>query len=88
MADEFDKAREVYGKQDAMVFEGHDFFSVWLFLMLGQKKALARSFVRLPGAPERTDQEVIELINRRMRPFDHEGKPVGSPRAEPLAAAL
>jgi hypothetical protein len=44
--------------------------------MLGQKKALAKSFVRLPGAPDRTDEEVIELINRRMRPFGPDGKPV------------
>lgn len=76
MANEFDKAREVYGKQDAIVFEGHDFFSVWLLLMLGQKKALARAFVRLPGAPARTDEEVIQLINRRMRPFGPDGKPL------------
>lgn len=76
MADEFDKSREVYGKQDAIVFEGQDFFSVWLLLMLGQKRILAKSFVRLPGAPNRTDDEVIELINRRMRPFDSSGKPV------------
>lgn len=76
MANEFDKAREIYGKQDAIVFEGHDFFSVWLFLMLGQKKALAKAFVRLPGAPDRTDEEVIELIDRRMRPFDANGNPV------------
>ncbi len=78
MADEFDKARDLYGRQDAIVFEGHDFFSVWLFLMLGQKKALARAFVRLPGAPERTDEEVIELINRRMRPFGPDGKPLAA----------
>jgi fatty acid desaturase len=76
MADEFDKSKELYGKQDAIVFSGHDFFSVWLLLMLGQKKRLAQAFVRLPGAPERTDEEVIALINRRMRPFDAEGRPL------------
>lgn len=78
MADEFDKARELYGQQDAIVFEGHDFFSVWLYLMLGQKKALAKAFVRLPGAPARTDEQVIELINRRMRPFGPDGKPLAA----------
>ena len=76
MADEFEKNRELYGKQDAIVFEGHDFFEVWLLLMLGQKKKLAKAFVRLPGAPNRTDEEVIELMNRRMRPFGADGKPV------------
>ncbi len=76
MADEFDKSREIYGKQDAIVFEGTDFFEVWLLLMLGQKKVLAKKFVRLPGAPARTDEQVIELINRRLRPFDASGNPL------------
>jgi hypothetical protein len=76
MADEFDKHRALYGQQDAIVFEGEDFFSVWLWLMLGQKKHLAKKFVRLPGAPARTDEEVIALINHRMRPFDAQGRPL------------
>jgi fatty acid desaturase len=76
MADEFDKAKELYGKQDAIVFSGQDFFSVWLLLMLGQKKRLAKAFVRLPGAPHRTDEEVLELIERRLRPFDSSGRPL------------
>jgi fatty acid desaturase len=75
MADEFDKHKELYGKQDAIVFEGHDFFSVWLLLMLGQKRRLAKAFVQLPGAPERSEDEIIDLINRRMRPFDEHGNP-------------
>jgi hypothetical protein len=75
MADEFDKSRQKYGNQDAIVFEGHDFFSVWLLLMTGQKKRLAKAFVRLPGAPVRSDEEVIELFNRRLRPFDSSGNP-------------
>lgn len=78
MADEFHKNRELYGRQDAIVFEGTDFFSVWFMLMTGQKKRLAKAFVRLPGAPERTDAEVIELLNRRMRPFDEQGRPLAS----------
>lgn len=76
MADEFDKAKELYGQQDAIVFNGYDFFEVWLLLMLGQKKRLAKAFVRLPGAPQRTDEEVIELIERRLRPFDSAGRPI------------
>lgn len=78
MADEFDKRRDEYGRQDAIVFEGYDFFLVWLMLMTGQKKRLAKAFVRLPGAPARTDEEVIELMNRRLRPFDQAGNPVAA----------
>jgi len=78
MANEFDKHREEYGKQDALVFEGYDFFMVWLMLMLGQKKRLAKAFVRLPGAPQRTDEEVIALMNERLKPFDAAGLPLTS----------
>lgn len=76
MADEFDKQRALYGKQDAIVFEGEDFFSVWLWLMLGRKKYLAKKFVHLPGAPQRSEQEIIALFNRRLRPFDAQGRPI------------
>lgn len=69
MADEFHKNREKYGAQDAIVFEGFDFFEVWFLLMTGQKRKLARAFVRLPGAPERTEEDVLALIERRMVPF-------------------
>ncbi len=69
MADEFHKHRELYGKNDAIVFEGLDFFEVWLCLMTGQKKKLARAFVQLPGAPLRDEAQVLELIERRMAPF-------------------
>lgn len=69
MADEFHKNREKYGAQDAIVFEGLDFFAVWFLLMTGQKKKLAQAFVQLPGAPERNQEQIVELIQQRMRPF-------------------
>ena len=69
MAVEFEENRALYGQHDAIVFEGIDFFMVWLYLMLGKKSWLAKAFVRLPGAPDRTDEEVIELLNSRLRPF-------------------
>lgn len=69
MANEFDKNRELYGKQDAIVFDGYDFFQVWLLLMTGRHAKLARAFVRLPGAPNRTDAEVEALLRSRLVPF-------------------
>jgi len=65
----FENNREAYGKADAIVFDGIDFFQVWLYLMTGQHKALARRFVRLPGAPERTDDEVVAMMASRLKPF-------------------
>ncbi|MBI2376912.1 MAG: fatty acid desaturase [Deltaproteobacteria bacterium] len=63
---EFEDHRGEYGSADAIVFEGIDFFQVWLYLMLGRWNWLAKCFVRLPGAPERTDAEVIELLRSRV----------------------
>lgn len=66
---EFEQNVGTYAQKDAIVFEGVDFFQVWLLLMTGRWSRLARAFVRLPGAPERTDDEVIELLKERVRAF-------------------
>ena len=66
---EFESRRAVYGKHDAVVFEGIDFFTIWLYLMLRRWRALARAFVRLPGAPARTDDEVIAFLKHRLQPI-------------------
>jgi hypothetical protein len=58
-----------YGREDAVVFEGIDFFMVWVYLMLGMWKTLAKHFVRLPGAPQRTDDEVIAFLKSRVQPI-------------------
>lgn len=75
MADEFFQHQELYGAQDAIVIEGYDFFEVWVLLMLGQKKRLAKAFVQLPGARPRSQQEILDLFERRLRPFDAAGQP-------------
>ena len=61
--------KETYGAEDAIVFDGIDFFQVWLFLMLGRHDVLARHFVHLPGAPERSHDEVLALFEKRLMPF-------------------
>lgn len=63
---EFEQNRETYGRQDAIVFDGLDFFQVWLLLMLGQHGRLARRVVKLPGAPERTHEETIAWLRSRL----------------------
>ncbi len=66
---EFKDNVATYGAKDAVVFEGIDFFMVWVYLMLGRWHTLARRFVRLPGAPERSDAEVIALLKSRVAPL-------------------
>jgi len=58
-----------YARKDAIVFEGIDFFIVWVLLMTGSWRRLARAYVRLPGAPERTEDEIIALLKERVRPI-------------------
>jgi len=66
---EFERNLPEYGRSDAIVLEGVDFFQVWLFLMAGRWDRLARAFVRLPGAPERTDAEVVAFLQARVKPI-------------------
>jgi fatty acid desaturase len=66
---EFERNVAEYVKNDAVVFEGVDFFQVWLLLMTGNWPRLARAFVRLPGAPARTDAEVVTFLKSRVVPF-------------------
>jgi fatty acid desaturase len=70
MPAEFHQNSERYGQKDAIVFDGYDFFQVWLLLMSGQKQKLANAFVRLPGAPERSESEVLKLLNQRLAAFE------------------
>jgi fatty acid desaturase len=66
---QFDGSQEEYGKKDAIVFEGVDFFMVWLLLMTKRWKRLARAFVQLPGAVERDEDAVIALLKARVQAF-------------------
>ena len=67
---EFERHLAEYGRNDAVVLAGVDFFQVWFLLMTGNWPRLARAFVRLPGAPARTDAEVIAFLRTLVLPFD------------------
>ncbi|MGE0431534.1 MAG: fatty acid desaturase [Planctomycetota bacterium] len=58
---------ETYGREDAIVFTGIDFHGVWVLLMLKQYRWLARHFVKLPGAPDRSLDEIVALLRERTR---------------------
>ena len=65
-AREFERDLLAYGQNDAVVFDGLDFFQVWLCLMLRRWQILARHFVQLPGAPVRSTDEVVVLLRARV----------------------
>ena len=76
---EFAQNQALYGQHDAIVFDRIDFFEVWLLLMLGKKKTLAAHFVQLPGAPRRSEAEILALFERRLRPFPADWTPAAAP---------
>jgi len=65
---ELQKNIATYGEQDAIVIEGYDYFQIWLLLMLGRHQAIAKKVVRLPGAPSRTDAEMVSYLKSRLAP--------------------
>jgi fatty acid desaturase len=66
---EFETNIARYVENDAIVFEKIDFFMVWLYLMTGSWRSLARAYVQLPGAPVRSEAEIIALLKARMQPL-------------------
>ncbi|MCK6552267.1 fatty acid desaturase [Myxococcota bacterium] len=62
---ELERNLATYAEHDAVIFEGIDFFQVWVYLMLGRYRALARHFVQLPGAPVRSEAEIITFLRSR-----------------------
>jgi hypothetical protein len=64
MPDEFRLNLERYALEGAIVFEGLDFFGVWVCLMLGRYDRLARRFVDI-GNVRRTPEEIVALLRSR-----------------------
>ncbi len=85
MPDELRANAARYAAEGAIVFEGIDFFGVWLCLMLQRYDWLARRVVALDGVP-RAPEETIALLRSRARavwpPSELAGAAVSSaPRA-------
>ncbi len=66
---EYETNKSEYGRQDAVIFDGIDFFQVWVYLMFHRWDTLAKHFVQLPEAPVRSHAEVIAFLKSRMRPM-------------------
>ena len=64
----FEKALAEYAAHDAIVFDGVDYFEIWLSMMLGRWGFLADRFVHLDGAPTRSRDEVIAFLQSRVQP--------------------
>jgi fatty acid desaturase len=64
----FEKALPEYAAHDAIVFDGVDYFQIWLNMMLGRWGFLADRFVHLEGAPARSRDDVIAFLQSRVQP--------------------
>ena len=69
MPQDFLDQRDIYARENAVVFEGIDFFQVWAFLMLKRYDWLANHFVELRDEP-RTKDEIIALLQERTKRID------------------
>jgi fatty acid desaturase len=65
---EFENNIARYAANGAIVFENIDYFLIWVALMTGSWKWLARAYVQLPGAPVLSQEQIIELLKARVRP--------------------
>jgi fatty acid desaturase len=65
MPDDFLRNKATYAREGAIVFEGIDFFTVWVWLMLKRYDWLARRYVALSGAP--SPDEIVALLQSRTR---------------------
>lgn len=65
---ELERAMPEYGRNDAIVFDGIDYFGVWWCLMWRRWSTLADRFVTLENAPPRTRGEIIEFLRSRTLP--------------------
>ena len=69
MPNEFVKNSDKYAEENAIVFEGLDFHSVWVLLMFRRYDVLARHFVNL-GDRFQSKQEIETLLRSRTRKID------------------
>ena len=81
---EFERALGDYAKNDSLVFDGIDFFEVWLSLMLRRWSHIADHVVALEGAPRRTREQVIQMLKERVQPI---ARPVAVPESSTTAEA-
>lgn len=66
MPGNFQKNKDKYAENSAIIFEKLDYFMIWFYLMLGKYKWLANNFVNINDR-FKSDDEVISLMKERTR---------------------
>lgn len=65
MPEDLQRNLGTYHKEGALIFDGVDFFVIWLWLMLGRYNWLARRYVHL-GEVRPSEQEIIGVLRQRV----------------------
>jgi fatty acid desaturase len=68
MPADFEENKAAYGQEDVLVFRDMHYPTLWFHLMRKDYRRLARAYVRLPGAPERSEDELIATLRARVAP--------------------
>jgi fatty acid desaturase len=68
MPADFEAQRATYGREDALVFRDMHYPTLWFHLMTKRYRRLAQAYVAMPGAPSRTEEELIALLRARLAP--------------------
>ena len=66
MPNDFLAYKDKYAEQQAVVFEGLDYFSIWLLLMMKRYDVLAEHFVNI-GNVFKSDEEIVNFLKSRTR---------------------
>ncbi len=68
MPEDFERNREAYLREGAIVFEGIDYFGVWARLMVKAYRSLARHYVSL-ASTRPSEAAIVSLLRERVQRF-------------------
>ena len=67
MPDDFVETMDQYRDEGAVIFEGIDYFQIWVMLMLKRHDWIADRFVDLQDE-KRSKQEIVAFMRQRLKP--------------------
>jgi hypothetical protein len=80
MPDDFLRNIDKYRDEGAVIFQGVDYFEIWILLMTGQYRKLASHYVNLDPSRPMTEDEVIAHLKTRLSPVDDSHVAPASPQ--------
>ena len=85
MPADFERDIPKYRENGSIIFRNLDYFIIWLLLMTGRYRVLARHFVDLSDTP-RSEDEIVALLRERTRRISEDVLPRDGGRRQPATA--